>query len=142
MQHKHRYDEKGKAYSNTRLYRIWSSMKARCKTPSHTAYRNYGAKGITVCEEWSGDFDAFREWAIKAGYDEAAERGKHTLERKDVSGPYSPENCCWKTIQEQEKNKRTTIYVEDRGEMICLKEFCDRHGLNYSTEKKRRERAK
>ena len=137
MQHEYRYDEKGIAYSNTRLYRIWSSMKSRCTSPSHTAYINYGAKGITVCDEWSGDFGAFREWAMATGYDEDAPRGKYTLERIDVNGPYSPQNCCWKTIQEQERNKRTTIYVEDNGEMVCLKEYCDRHGLNYKTWKYR-----
>ena len=140
MQHKHRYDEKGRAYSNTRLYKIWESMKARCRTPSHTAYKNYGAKGITVCREWTEDFGAFREWALATGYKEDAPRGKYTLERKDVNGPYSPENCCWKTIQEQEQNKSTTIYVDDNGEKICLAEYCRRHGKNYGTEKSRRKK--
>ena len=137
MQHEHRYDERGIAYSNTRLYKVWSSMKARCHTPSYTGYKHYGAKGITVCEEWARDFGAFREWAIETGYDEEAPRGQYTLERIDVHGPYSPENCCWKTIQEQERNKSTTIYVDDNGERICLKEYCRRHGLNYGTGKYR-----
>lgn len=137
MQHEHRYDERGIAYSNTRLYKVWGSMKARCSTPSHSSYKNYGAKGITVCEEWAGDFAAFREWAIETGYDEEAPRGQYTLERIDANGPYSPENCCWKTIQEQERNKSTTIYVEDNGERICLAEYCRRHGANYGTEKYR-----
>lgn len=137
----YRYTEKGIAYSNTRLYKIWSSMKSRCSTPSHTSYKNYGAKGITVCEEWARDFGAFREWAIEAGYDEEAPRGQYTLERIDVKGPYSPENCCWKTIQEQERNKNTTIYVEDNGERICLKEYCERYGANYGTEKYRQSEA-
>lgn len=109
MSQAHRYDEKGVAYSNTRLYNIWSSMKARCNTPSHTAYKNYGARGITVCEEWMQSFESFREWAMATGYDETAPRGQYTLERKETDGPYSPENCCWITIQEQERNKRTNL---------------------------------
>lgn len=129
----HKYDEKGVAFSNTRLYRIWSSMKARCTTPSHTAYKNYGARGITVCEEWTQSFEKFREWAMATGYDETAPRGKYTLERKNTNGPYSPDNCCWITIQEQERNKSTTIYIDDDGERIPLAEYCERHGINYKT---------
>lgn len=110
----YRYDEKGVAYSNTRLYKIWVSMRARCTTPSHTSYKNYGARGITVCEEWMNDFEPFREWAMATGYDETAPRGQYTLERKDTNGPYSPENCCWITIQEQERNKRTTTGIPEK----------------------------
>ena len=69
MQSKHRHTEKGTAYSNTRLYKVWCSMKGRCNTPSHTAYKNYGARGITVCKEWAEDFGAFMDWAMQTGYD-------------------------------------------------------------------------
>ena len=134
MQSKHRHTEKGTAYSNTRLYKVWCSMKGRCNTPSHTAYKNYGARGITVCKEWAEDFGAFMDWAMQTGYDEEAPRGKYTLERIDTNGPYSPENCCWKTIQEQERNKSTTIYVEDNGERVCRAEYCERHGIDYKSE--------
>lgn len=137
MQHKHRRTGTGIAYSNTRLYKVWESMKARCNTPSHTSYKNYGAKGVKVCEEWAADFEAFRTWAMETGYDDEAPRGKYTLERIDVNGAYSPENCCWKTIGEQERNKSTTIYVEDNGERICLKQYCERKGINYGTGKYR-----
>lgn len=139
MQHEHRYDEKGVAYSNTRLYAVWTSMKSRCNTPSHTSYKNYGARGITVCEEWQHDFEAFRDWALKTGYDEAAPRGTYTIDRIDVNGPYSPENCKWSTIQEQERHKRTTIYVDDHGKKICLAEYCRRNTTNKSTWKYRNE---
>lgn len=138
MQHEQRYDENGIAYSNTRLYKVWESMKSRCNTPTHTSYKHYGARGITVCKEWESDFGVFREWAMATGYDEDAPRGKYTLERIDTNGPYCPENCCWKTIQEQERNKRTTIYIDDNGERVSLAEYCERYGVNYKTEKYRK----
>lgn len=133
MANTHRYDENGVAFSNTRLYKIWGSMKARCTTPSHTSFKNYGARGITVCQEWMDDFGAFREWAMATGYDETAPRGQYTLERKDSNGPYSPENCCWSTIQEQEQNKRTNIYLDDNGEKVCFAEYCKRRGIDSKT---------
>ena len=107
-------------------------MKERCYVTTQISYPNYGGKGIKVCDKWQ-EFIPFMEWAYANGYDETAPRGQYTLERRDTNGPYSPENCCWITIKEQERNKSTTIYVDDDGERITLAEYCDRHGTNYKT---------
>lgn len=95
-------------YHSKRLYRIWGGMKQRCYNPNSDSYKNYGGRGIAVCDEWLHDFDAFERWAIETGYDETAPRGECTIDRIDVDGDYSPDNCRWASMAEQCKNKRTT----------------------------------
>lgn len=103
----HKYNQThGK--SDTRLYYVYKTMKNRCYNPKIPKYKNYGARGIKVCDEWKNSFQAFYDWAISTGYDENAKYGECTIERKDVNGDYCPENCCWIPASEQAKNKTTT----------------------------------
>lgn len=92
--------------SKTRLYRIWAGMKDRCYRPKHVHYKHYGGRGITICDEWLHDFTAFRDWALKTGYDESAPRGVCTIDRIDNDKGYSPDNCRWVTMKEQRHNQR------------------------------------
>lgn len=87
--------------SNTRLYNIWSGMKQRCYYQGHKDYHNYGGRGISICEEWKNDFKAFYDWAIENGY-----RDNLTIDRKNVNGDYTPDNCRWATWREQRLNQR------------------------------------
>ena len=119
--------------SHTRLYRIWDGIKNRCYRPSCGSYKNYGGRGITMCEEWKNDFMAFCEWAMKSGYDEYAKRGDCTIERRDRDGNYEPSNCKWISAKEQGANKRNNVVVEYNGEAHILTEWARILGIKAAT---------
>jgi len=85
----------------TRIYRIWQGMHDRCYSINAHYYKDYGARGITVCDEWKNNFNSFYNWAINNGYSELL-----TLERLDVNGNYSSNNCTWATRLDQARNHR------------------------------------
>lgn len=88
--------------SKTALYKAWEGMKQRCENPNSTAYKDYGAKGITVCDEWH-DFQKFYDWAMQNGY-----KAGLTIERLDNAKGYEPSNCTYKTRTEQNRNTTRT----------------------------------
>lgn len=84
--------------SSTRLFRIWSNMRARCENPRVRTFARYGGRGIAVCDQWQS-FTAFREWAMLAGY-----RDDLTIDRIDNDGHYEPTNCRWVSQRQQLAN--------------------------------------
>ena len=116
--------------SNTRLYRIWCAMKQRCYSESFDGYKNYGGRGITICDEWLNDFQVFYDWSMANGYAENL-----TIDRIDVNGNYEPSNCRWATMKEQLNNRRNTVL---RGEKEAHVEW----GLHVQRLKERNKKEK
>lgn len=115
--------------SGDRLYFMWASMKSRCYVKSNQSYKNYGGRGITVCDEWKNDFSVFREWALANGYDENAQKGECTLDRINNNGNYEPSNCRWITMLEQCKNRRNAVLITYKGETHTTAEWSEISGL-------------
>lgn len=109
--------------SNTRLYHIWTCMKDRCYNPQNKKYKDYGGRGITVCNEWINDFESFSNWAYDNGYVENASRGECTIDRIDVNGDYCKDNCRWVSQKVQTNNKRNNHYITYNGETHTITEW-------------------
>ena len=111
----------GKRHS--RIYSVWINMKTRCYNKNVKAYKNYGNRGIKVCNEWIGKekgFINFYNWAIQNGY-----RDDLTIERINVDGNYEPNNCRWGTYKQQNNNKRSNMYIEYNNEKHTLQEWSE-----------------
>lgn len=126
---------------NIRLKRILSNMLTRCYNPKVPKYKSYGARGITVCDEWKNNHNAFYDWAINNGYQDNL-----TIDRIDVNGNYDPSNCRFITATEQARNKRNSIKIKFNdielplmtwGKCLSLGKntLYVRHNLNWSIDK-------
>lgn len=113
---------------HSRLYSIFRNMKDRCYNRMNRVYCHYGGRGITICEEWLKDFSRFKNWALQSGYND-----KLTIDRIDVNGPYSPENCRWVTMKVQQNNKRNGRTITFQGETHTVSEWADITGIPYYT---------
>ena len=98
-------------YLAARLTNIWH----RCYNPKRDNYPRYGGRGVTICQEWLDNRDAFIDWALANGF----QRGLQ-IERIDNSLGYSPENCTWTTNQENSYNTRRTTTYRDKQTRICF----------------------
>lgn len=92
--------------SGSRLYGVWVDMKKRCYNPHYKQYKDYGGRGIKVCDEWLHDFSAFEKFAMENGYDPNAKFGDTTIDRIDANGNYCPKNCRFVDMKTQNNNKR------------------------------------
>lgn len=117
--------------TSTKEYFAWRDMRRRCRDPKDASYASYGGRGISVCSEWES-YDQF--------YEDMGECPEGlTLDRIDVNGNYSKENCRWATWKEQHNNQRRNVIVAT-GE--TLSEYCERTGAKYSRLAKRHSKYK
>lgn len=108
-------------------YQSWFDMKRRCQNPKAQQFKNYGARGIRVCERWLADFANF-----------LADMGRrpsprHTLDRVNNDGPYAPDNCRWATRAEQRANQRTCHFIEVDGRRVLLRHAAEAVGMAEQT---------
>ncbi len=108
-------------------YKIWTGAKSRCQCVTHGVFQHYGGRGITMCQRWADDFMAF---LVDMGPRPSA---KHSLERIDNDGPYSPDNCRWATHAEQMRNTRRCWSITHNGKTQTIAEWARELGLNYKT---------
>lgn len=110
----------------TRIYRIYNNMIVRCFNQNARSYQDYGGRGITVCDKWSHNFQAFYDWAMANGYADNL-----TLDRIDVNGNYEPLNCRWATKKEQANNTRRNRMITYNNKTQTIKQWADEYGINY-----------
>lgn len=111
--------------THTRLYSIWKCMRQRCLSKQHKDYKDYGGRGISICDEW-GDFRTFYDWAMKNGYSDDL-----TIDRINNNGNYCPENCRWSDKYVQSRNRRFTTLTRS-GETHTIDEWSKIIGVSNS----------
>lgn len=115
-------------YTKTKLQYAHSNMMTRCYNPKYKYFHAYGGRGIKVCNEWQGEDGTtnFISWALANGYDESL-----TLDRIDVDGDYSPSNCRWVTMKQQQNNRTNNARYEYNGEVKTMAEWAESLGVKY-----------
>lgn len=108
-------------------YNIWNNMRTRCHNPNSKDYKDYGGRGITVCDEWRDSFETFyRDMGPRPSME-------HSIDRERNNEGYSPNNCRWATKTEQANNRRNNIFYDYNGVSKTLVAWCKELNLHYIT---------
>src|SRR5580765_5211235 len=110
--------------TGTYVFRIWTEMRSRCNNPRRKRYKDYGGRGITVCDRWQ----VFENFFADMGHPPTS---KHSLDRKDNNKGYSPDNCRWATQTEQANNTRKNVRITFQGKTLTMKELARELHVNY-----------
>ena len=112
--------------NKSKIYGVFYAMHHRCENTKDVAYKYYGGRGISVCDEWSygGGFEKFYKWAVENGYKEGL-----TIDRINTDGNYEPKNCKWATRKEQQQNLRRNVKVLCDGETMTLAQASEKYGI-------------
>ena len=110
------------------LYEVWKRIKGCTSNPNHQDFKYYGARGIRVCDEWANSFESFYDWSMSNGYEKGL-----TIDRINVKGEYSPQNCRWITRPEQALNRTDNRLMTLNGVTHTISEWSDITGIKRST---------
>lgn len=114
--------------TNTHLYGIWCSMKARCYNKNTKYYDRYGGRGIDICDQWKNDYESFKDWSVKNGYSDGL-----SIDRINNDRGYSPDNCRWISMKEQANNRSSNRLITFQGETHNLTEWAEILNINPKT---------
>ena len=110
--------------TGTRLHNIWIGIKTRCYNPNHHNYKDYGGRGIKMCDTWKNDYLSFAKWSRENGYLEDL-----SIDRINVDGDYSPENCRWTDRKTQGNNKRNNVMITVNGQTLSRAEWARKNNI-------------
>lgn len=113
-----------------KLYRKWHDIKRRCFNVNCSRYKDYGGRGITVCDKWRNSFEAFYKDISKLPH--FGEAG-YTLDRIDNNGNYEPNNVRWATTKQQNNNTRNNHYITYNGKTQTIAQWAEELKINYNT---------
>ena len=126
--------EDGFAKQHEKEWQSWGSMKQRCTNKNACGYKNYGGRGVKICDRWLDPLYGFKNF-----YKDMGERLENTsLDRINVDGDYCKENCRWATPKEQNRNRRNNAVMTRNGETHTLTEWSEILNLNYGMLSQRR----
>lgn len=111
--------------SRTPTYNSWKGLKARCLNPKEPQFKQYGGRGIQVCERWQHSFENFLE-------DMGVRPEGTSIERRNNDGNYEPSNCYWATLKQQANNTRRTVYLEYNGKRLSATQWAEHLGMTDS----------
>lgn len=118
--------------THSRIYNVWRNIKRRCNDKRSISYKHYGARGISVCNEWKNSFVKFYDWAMANGYKQGL-----TIDRIDSNKDYCPENCRWVDFLTQQNNKNDNKKLTFNGTTKTMSEWARLLGIKYVTLKTR-----
>ena len=120
------FEDKKKNRWETITYKSWDSMKQRCNNKNHVRYKEYGGRGIKVCKRWNDSYDNFYA-------DMGARPVGKTLDRKNPNQNYTPKNCIWSTVKEQNNNLRSNNIITYKGKTKTVTNWAKEKDINPST---------
>lgn len=110
------------------MCRIYYDMRKRCYNKNCKDYKDYGGRGITICDEWFNSFQEFYNWSMSHGYDDNL-----TIDRIDNNKSYSPTNCRWVDRKVQANNTRHNVLLTYNGKTQNMKQWADELGIKRNT---------